>query len=81
MGVSMSRPATSVAAAVFVALYGTPRAATADPSDTPDTGASVASLQEVVVTANRRQQSLESVPYSISGTSRERVGPEHKRAD
>ncbi len=66
MGVSMYRPATSVAAAVFVALYGAPRAAIADPSDTADTGATAASLQEVVVTANRRQQSLESVPYSIS---------------
>ncbi len=66
MGVSMYRPATSVAAAVFVALYGAPRAAIADPSDTADSGATAASLQEVVVTANRRQQSLESVPYSIS---------------
>jgi len=66
MGVSMYRPATGVAAAVFVALYGAPRTALADPSDTADTGATAAALQEVVVTANRRQQSLESVPYSIS---------------
>jgi iron complex outermembrane recepter protein len=65
MGVSMYRPATSVAAAVFVALYGAPRAAIADPS-TVATGATAAALQEVVVTANRRQQSLASVPDSIS---------------
>ena len=57
MGVSMYRPATGVAAAVFVALYGAPRTALADPSDTADTGATAAALQEVVVTANRRQQS------------------------
>ncbi|HUO18251.1 MAG TPA: hypothetical protein VMU44_00660, partial [Steroidobacteraceae bacterium] len=73
MGISISRPATSVAAAVCVALYGTPRAGSADPGDTADTGASAASLQEVVVTANRRQQSLESVPYSISVVSADQL--------
>jgi iron complex outermembrane recepter protein len=52
---------SSVAAAVFFALYGTPHPALADE---PDTSANT--LQEVVVTAQRRQQSIESVPYSIS---------------
>ncbi|MDE2138522.1 MAG: TonB-dependent receptor [Gammaproteobacteria bacterium] len=73
MGISISRPAGSVAAAVFVALYGAPRAASADPADTADAGATAASLQEVVVTANRRQQSLESVPYSISVVSADQL--------
>jgi iron complex outermembrane recepter protein len=59
---------TGIAAAVFFALYGTPRPALAD---TPD--ASAASLQEVVVTAQRRQQTLEAVPYSISVVSPEQI--------
>ena len=52
---------TGVAAAVFAALYGVPHRAAADQGEPAAT-----TLQEVVVTASRRQQSLESVPYSIS---------------
>jgi iron complex outermembrane recepter protein len=53
----------SVGAAVLVALYGLPAAeAQQQPqaATTPDT------LKEVVVTATRRAQTVESVPYSLS---------------
>lgn len=54
---------TSVAAAVFIAIYGTPGAAqVAD----QDTDGSPQTLKEIIVTASRRQQSVEAVPYSIS---------------
>lgn len=58
----------SVGAAVFVALYGSSAPAIADPEQ-----ASVDSLQEIIVTATRRQAALESVPYSISVFSAEQV--------
>ena len=61
-------PTTSVAAAVFFALHGTPRGALADQPD-----ATTSALQEVVVTASRRQQTLEAVPYSISAVSAEQL--------
>ena len=48
-----------VAAAVFCALYGLPPPAVA--ADQP-----VETLQEVVVTATRRVQTVEAVPYSLS---------------
>jgi iron complex outermembrane recepter protein len=60
---------TGIAAAVCCALYGTPRAAHAD----DQAGASGPQLQEVVVTAQRRTQSLESVPYSISVVTAEQI--------
>jgi iron complex outermembrane recepter protein len=60
--------AGGVAAAVFFALYGVPRPLLAEPAD-----ASASSLQEVVVTATRRQETLESVPYSISVVSAEQI--------
>jgi iron complex outermembrane receptor protein len=59
---------TRIAVAVFIALYGSPHRAVADE---PETGAS--SLQEVVVTAQRRQQTLEAVPYSISVVSPDQI--------
>jgi iron complex outermembrane recepter protein len=58
------RPAAApggIAAAVCCALYGLPPSACAD---TADQGTGV--LQEVTVTATRRTETLESVPYSIS---------------
>jgi iron complex outermembrane receptor protein len=61
-------PATTVAAAVFLALYGIPPPTLADSTD-----ANTGTLQEVVVTANRRQQTLEAVPYSISAISAEQI--------
>lgn len=57
---------TTVAAAVFAALSGLPGAA---PAADQDGDSSTDSLQEVIVTANRRQQSIEAVPYSISVVS------------
>src|SRR5919108_5760512 len=64
-----TRPtATSVAAAVFFALYGVPRPTLAD---TGEPGAPA--LQEVVVTATRREQALEAVPYNISVVTPEQI--------
>jgi iron complex outermembrane recepter protein len=57
---------TSIAAAVFFALHGVPRTAAANQ---PEGSA----LQEVVVTANRREQALEAVPYSISVVSPQQI--------
>ena len=59
---------TGIAAAVFFALYGTPRAAVSDQAD-----ASSTALQEVTVTATRRQETLESVPYSLSVVTPEQI--------
>jgi outer membrane receptor protein involved in Fe transport len=60
------RSATSpVGAAVLVALYGVPLAASAQ--NQPDS--KMETLQEVVVTASRRTQTTEQVPYAISVVS------------
>jgi iron complex outermembrane recepter protein len=59
---------TTVGAAVFFALYGLPRATLADQGDT-----SSDTLQEITVTATRREQVLESVPYSLSVISAEQL--------
>jgi iron complex outermembrane receptor protein len=53
---------TGIAAAVCLALHGAPRPLLATESTDND----AAELQEVVVTATRRAQALEAVPYSIS---------------
>lgn len=53
---------SSVSTAVLVALYGMPPAAYADDSSDSQTPA----LQEVVVTADRRKETTEQVPYAIS---------------
>src|SRR5689334_10132019 len=63
------RAMTSVAVAVSVALYGgAPPARGAPP---PDTSEPI--LQEVTVTATRRQESIEAVPYSISVMTPEQI--------
>jgi iron complex outermembrane receptor protein len=59
---------TTVGAAVFFALYGLPRASLADQGDE-----SSATLQEITVTATRREQVLESVPYSLSVISADQL--------
>ncbi|MGB9332728.1 MAG: TonB-dependent receptor [Steroidobacteraceae bacterium] len=59
---------TSIAAAVFFALYGMPRAALGDQSDV-----SSSALAEVTVTATRREETLESVPYSLSVVTSEQL--------
>jgi outer membrane receptor protein involved in Fe transport len=53
---------TSVAAAVLLALYGTPPAARADAPPSTETGG----LEEIIVTATRHKQTTEEVPYAIS---------------
>jgi outer membrane receptor protein involved in Fe transport len=59
---------TAVGAAVFFALYGLPHAASAQMADNPAN-----ELEEVTVTANRREQNLEAVPYSMSVVSAEQL--------
>jgi len=68
--------ATPIAAAVCCALYGIPQpasaqqqAASAEQRAEPQSG----ELQEVVVTANRREQTLEQVPYSITAISADQL--------
>lgn len=67
VGCAQRLPArTAIGAAVFCALYGLPPPALAQtaPAETAST-----ELAEVVVTANRREQTLEAVPYSMSVVS------------
>jgi outer membrane receptor protein involved in Fe transport len=59
---------TPVGAAVFLAIYGPPNAAIAQQAV-----AVVDQLSEVTVTATRRTQTLEGVPYSISVVSGEQL--------
>jgi outer membrane receptor protein involved in Fe transport len=59
---------TSVAAAVCFALYGLPRPAAAEPADQ-----TAEALQEITVTATRRVQTLEAVPYSLSVISGDQI--------
>src|SRR5438045_4172107 len=66
------QPITPVRAAVCVALYGMWPAAHAQQTPAAQEPA-VAALQEVTVTATRRQQTLEAVPYSMSGVRAERL--------
>jgi len=69
--VPLVRPKTTIGAAVFVALYGLPHGAGAQQAVSnqaqPETTQGV--LAEVTVTASRREQTLESVPYSLSVVS------------
>jgi len=58
----------SISAAVFLALYGMPYAASAQQRD-----AQAGPLQEVVVTASRREQAPEAVPYSLSVVSADQI--------
>jgi outer membrane receptor protein involved in Fe transport len=58
-----------VTAAVLIALFGTPPAASAaEPSN-----ARAGSLEEITVTASRRSQTTEEVPYAISVVSPETI--------
>lgn len=58
------RAVTAVGAAVFLALYGEAQAQSAPPSTADDNVPQT--LQEITVTATRRSQTAESVPYSLS---------------
>jgi outer membrane receptor protein involved in Fe transport len=61
-------PRASITTAVLLALYGVPQRGTAQQSQSVDDQAKsqAGSLQEVIVTANRRNQAIEDVPYNIS---------------
>lgn len=58
--------ATTVGAAVFLILSGVSRAQDSDTN-------SSAGVQEVTVTANRREQTVEQVPYSLSVVSMDQI--------
>ncbi len=60
---------TSLSAAVLCALYGIPQVATAQQQPASSPPASSGELQEITVTATRREVTLESVPYSLSVVS------------
>jgi iron complex outermembrane recepter protein len=62
----MKQHATTVGAAVFLALYGFPNAGRAQQAPVQ---ATEPVLQEVTVTANRREQTVEAVPYNLSVVS------------
>jgi len=62
----------SVGAAVFMAIYGIPHTAFAQ-SAASNANAPSAELEEVTVTANRREQTLEAVPYSMSVVSTQQL--------
>jgi iron complex outermembrane recepter protein len=64
---------TTVGGAVFLALYGLPHAAFAQQAPAAAAAPVSNELEEVTVTANRRQQSLEEVPYSLSVVSAEQL--------
>ena len=61
----------SVSAAVCCALYGIPHPAAAQESLANQQATT--SLQEIVVTAQHREQSLDSVPYSITAVSADQL--------
>src|ERR1700683_874556 len=60
---------TTVGAAVFCALYGMPQAAHADPA----ADSSANELADITVPATRREEKLESIPYSISVVSADEI--------
>src|SRR5258708_8641061 len=61
-------PATSsVSAAVFLALYGVPHRGAAQQVESAST------LQEITVTAPRRELAVEAVPYSLSVVSADQL--------
>src|SRR3982075_1572809 len=63
-----TKRSTSIGAAVFFALYGLPHPVLAEEADSLP-----GALEEVTVTANRREQNLQAVPYSLSVVSTEQL--------
>src|SRR5580704_14507320 len=59
--------ASTVSAAVFFAIYGVPHPAAAQQVESSST------LQEITVTATRREMSVEEVPYSLSVVSADQL--------
>jgi iron complex outermembrane recepter protein len=66
-----ARGGASVSAAVCLALYGIPHSAGAQQSAIDQQ--TMSSLQEIIVTAQHREQSLDSVPYSITAVSADQL--------
>lgn len=69
-------PNAKVGAAVFVALYCSPYPVSAQqqpPGIEQSADARAKALQEVVVTANRREQKIEQVPYSMAVVSADEI--------
>ena len=66
---ALSAVSSPVTAAVLVALFGTPPAARAAESSSPRT----LGLEEITVTASRRQQTPEEIPYAISVVAPETI--------
>jgi len=67
---------TAIGAVMVMSLCGSPVYAQTQPAaapPTPPADTAAAALPEVVVTANRRSQTLESVPYSLSVVSSEQL--------
>jgi iron complex outermembrane recepter protein len=64
--------ATPISAAVCAALYAVPSASPAQQAP-PQSPQSTDTLQEVIVTATRREQSLESVPYSLTAITADQI--------
>ena len=64
---------TPVRAAVFIALYGISSGAQAQEAAANPTAETSGALQEITVTATRRSQALEAVPYSMSVVSADRL--------
>lgn len=62
----MARPNPLIAAAIAAALAGSRSLHAADTGDTPV-------LQEVVVTANRREENVLAIPYNISAISAQQI--------
>lgn len=60
---------TALGAAVLLALYGTPSGVHAQQAPASTPAAEQGELAEITVTANRREETLESVPYSLSVVS------------
>ncbi|MDB6158804.1 MAG: TonB-dependent receptor [Gammaproteobacteria bacterium] len=63
-----TKRSTSIGTAVFFALYGLPHPVLAEEADSLP-----GALEEVTVTANRREQNLQAVPYSLSVVSTEQL--------
>ena len=63
----------SISAAVFFALYGAPHPASAQQASREQAPSEGPTLQEVIVTATRRQQTLEEVPYSVTAVSADQL--------
>jgi outer membrane receptor protein involved in Fe transport len=61
---------TAVSAAVCLALYGLPQLARAD----QPAASAPSELAEITVTATRREETLEAVPYSLSVVSGDQLG-------